>query len=243
MALPEPGARSRCRWRGKSASGIPGVRRSRPGEEVGQCSSGLAGRPRAPRPRTPEPSPTAQATRWALGARPALAPVSPTGAEPPASTARTPGQPLPGEGDAGVARPRAPRPIPEGSRGPPAQWPPPRERNLMLPRARAPTHRGASLAFPRVPMAAARAPGAASPSAAGRARWSAAHRHRHRRRLPGPLPGPAAPGPPTRRSPSRESPTEAHRRHKLCASAPSPCRPPPARAHTHTRPHEPPDKG
>lgn len=86
----------------------------------------------------------------------------------------------------------------------------------MLPRAWAPTHRGASLALPRVPMATARAPAAAH--LARREGLGAARRITAAAACRAPAPR-AAP----RRSPSPASPSEAHpQAQTLCERAPSP---------------------
>lgn len=88
------------------------------------------------------------------------------------------------------------RPIPRlfpweriaGDRPRSASYPSPGKRGV--PRGGAATHRGASLALPRVPMAAARcAPGAVSPGAAGAAPRGAAH--------PSAVGGPRTPAPAT----------------------------------------------
>ncbi|XP_034517079.1 translation initiation factor IF-2-like isoform X4 [Ailuropoda melanoleuca] len=171
-ALPEPRARSRCGFCGKSASGRPRCRtprsRGRKGGSVQLRSS-----PRAEPSSLPH-LPGARVSRDL------------NRAEPRPAAARTPALQLPVRGDAHVVRPTShPR---GGSGGRPTQ-----ERKLVPPRARAPTHRGASLALPRVPMATAGAPVAASPSAPGRARRGAAHRRHCRRRRPQ---SPSAPGRP-----------------------------------------------
>lgn len=147
VAVPEPRARTRCGRRGKSASGSP---RYAAAKRSIRAILELAGRTLATQNSQPSSLPYLPgATRWELSERPPLVRVSPDFSGdpglPPSATAQR------------KRRPRGPPhfPSPRDLRGPWAQWPPTQGWKLALPKARAPTHRGASLALPRVPMAAA----------------------------------------------------------------------------------------
>ena len=185
----------RCRGRGKSASGSS--RDPAPGDQVAKRDSGArrANSGRASAQPGSLPSPSGE-TRRALRARPSLAPVSPRlrprlrpRPRPAAAAARTPGPQLPGGGG---AVPAPPLPIPARSWGRARCGPRPKKGNgrPYSPRSFSRFAQGAH--------GRGRAPGAASPSAAGRARRGATHRH-HR------LPGPSAPAS-SPRTPDRGEP-------------------------------------
>lgn len=180
-------------------------------------------------PHSPAPSPTSRVRR---AGRPCFARLSPVRVS--LDWSRDPSLPPPAPQRATSRKQRS-------LCGPPHD-PPPRDLN---PRKDTGAAKGAGPYSPRSLSRLAqgahdhrRAPGAASPSAAGPARLGWAHRHR-RRSLPGPTPRASPPPgrPPAALGARRACPTRP-RRHKLCVRAPS--RPHP-RARTQTRPHEPPD--
>lgn len=136
-----------------------------------------------------------------------------TSAETSACRRQHPNRQLPVRGGRPTSQPR------EVSGGRPRSGPQPKEGNA-LPRTRAPTHRGASLAFPRVPMATAEL---LEPPHLARRDGSAGCSSSP------PLPPPArpyAPGlftsrPPTRRSRAGRARSPRTRRHKLYVLSPA----------------------
>lgn len=206
----------------------------RGGEEIRQrnsrvrrANSGCADRTTQLLPHFPD------ATCWSLQARPSLARLSLARVS--SDFSRDPGLPLPAPQPATSRKRRRWHrppyyPTPRGFRRLPAQRTPTQGFGNALARTRAPTHRGASLAFPRVPMATAvllepphlaRRDGSAGCSSSP------------------PLPPPARPyalglftsGPPTRSSRAGRARSPRTRRHKLYVRAPSRSHPL-ARAHS-----------
>lgn len=106
-------------------------------------------------------------------------------------------------------------------------------KKCRAPRGATATHRGASLALPRVPMAAARClPGVVSPGAAGPARRGVAH--------PSAAAGPCSLAPATLGA--RRADPGAPQAQSLCERAPCARSRATARAHTHSLSHQPPDR-